>query len=192
MAGLSAPELERRQKRRQWRLRRQSSFMGQACTSIHQTSKGLDKTYEDCEDWCDEGKIGHCRYCKCRGCKHCHGDLSLPDWVFGAPADQQCAAFGLCANQTVTYPLCLSVWKGETHEGAPLVWSRCRTDRYAHQQWRRVVVPMGSADSGPTAESFLLENGPVEGNHANDVHVQGGQSAAEQLCVAAPMPMSLL
>ena len=148
--------------------------MGQACSSIHQGGgkTGGDKTYEDCEDWCDEGKIGHCRYCKCRGCKHCHGDLSLPDWVLGGSAQQQCASFGLCGNASLTYPLCLSVWRGEVHEGAPLVWSRCRTDMFKHQQWKRV----------PSEAGFLLQ-------HAEEKRADGG---TERLCVAAPLPTRLL
>jgi hypothetical protein len=193
IVGLSPEEVERRRKRKEWRLARRSSFMGQTCVSIHQTSKGGDKKYEDCEDWCAEAKVGHCRYCKCRGCKHCHGDLSLPDWVFGAAADQQCAAFGLCANQSVTYPLCLSVWKGEVHEGAPMVWSRCRTDRFAHQQWQRVPASLkwpssplaGRSVDQPHREGiFMLQNGPVIGSSA--------AGTGEPLCVAAPMPMHLL
>ena len=108
-----------------------------------------------------------------------HGDLALPDWVLGGSAEAQCAAFGLCSNASLTYPLCLSAWRGEVGEAAPLVWSRCRTGVYAHQQWRRVqpVVPAG----GASASSFLL----AHGERPSAAH-------AEPLCVAAPLPARLL
>ena len=179
-ASLSEAEKERRRKRKQMRLRRRSKFVGQQCSSIYKTEG--DKATEDCEDWCDESKIGHCRYCKCRGCNFCHGDLSLPDWIFGADPSVQCAAFGLCANGTITYPLCLSVWKGEIHEGAPLVWSRCRKDVYRHQQWLQVPQLGVGATERPVAlqlAGFGADAGPSSRN-------------AEPLCAAVPMPMSIL
>ena len=167
----SAAELERRRRRRAWRLGRRSRFVGQACTSIYQSLKvGPDIKVEDCEDWCDETKVNHCRYCKCRGCNHCHGDLDLPDWVLGATAEQRCAGFGIC-NQSLTFPHCLSIWRGHVYEGAPVVWSRCRVDSFAHQQWKRASVAH--------QPGFLLQ-------HA------GGNGGGEPLCVAAPISANLL
>ena len=151
---------------RAWRLGRRSRFVGQACTSIYHSLKvGPDIKVEDCEDWCDETKVNHCRYCKCRGCNHCHGDLDLPDWVLGATAEQRCAGFGIC-NQSLTFPHCLSIWRGHVYEGAPVVWSRCRVDSFAHQQWKRASVAH--------QPGFLLQ-------HA------GGNGGGEPLCVAAPI-----
>ena len=89
----------------------------------------------------------------------------------------QCAAFGLCANASLTYPLCLSVWKGEIAEGGPVVWSRCRTDVYAHQQWQRREVHGGGAAGG--GSTFAIE-------HA------GSTDGAAPLCVAVPLPTTLL
>jgi hypothetical protein len=100
----------------------------------------------------------------------------LPDWVLGGSADAQCAAFGLCTNASLTYPLCLSAWRGEVGEAAPLVWSRCRTDVYAHQQWRRV-----RADADGASPAFLLAHGE-----------RPTAAPAEPLCVAAPLPTRLL
>ena len=87
-------------------------------------------------------------------------------------------SFGLCGNASLTYPLCLSVWRGEVHEGAPLVWSRCRTDMFQHQQWKRPPShPAGSPSAG-----FVLQ-------HAAEKRADGG---SEPLCVAAPLPARLL
>ena len=160
---------------------RRSEWLGQPCTSIY--AEQGDKAFEDCEDWCLESKVSHCRYCKCRGCKHCHGDLSLPDWVLGGSTEQQCAAFGLCANASLTYPLCLSVWKGEARDGAPPVWSRCRTDVYAHQQWRRSPRPVEGGAAAAAAAPFALE-------HAG--RRKAGTGNEGPLCVAAPLPARLL
>ena len=112
------------------------------------------------------------RYCKCRGCKHCHGDLSLPDWIYNTPGEMQCASFGICLN-TTTYPLCLSVWRGEVHDGAAAVWSRCRTDVREHQQW--LLAP----DDALGTFRVQLRGRPDQGN-------------AEPLCVAAPVAASLM
>lgn len=122
---------------------------------------------------------------KCRGCKHCHGDLSLPDWVLGGSQAQQCAAFGLCANASLTYPLCLSVWRGTVHDGAPLVWSRCRTDVYSHQQWRR--RPIGAEDDA-TGGAAAAADAPFVLERV----VSDASSGEEPLCVAAPVPARLL
>ena len=148
---------------------RRSEWLGQPCTSIY--AEQGDKAFEDCEDWCLESKVSHCRYCKCRGCKHCHGDLSLPDWVYNTPAEMQCASFGICLN-TTTYPLCLSVWRGEVFDGAPVVWSRCRTDVKRHQQW---ALPAADAADG----SFRVQLRGSDATHG------------ESLCVAAPSAAAL-
>lgn len=171
---LTPRQLGLRKKRRERLKARRSQWMGQSCASVY-TGKG-DKTFEDCEDWCDEGKIGHCRYCKCRGCKHCHGDLSLPDWIYNTPGEMQCASFGICLN-TTTYPLCLSVWRGEVHDGAAVVWSRCRSDVCEHQQWqlRPAVDGGGGAARG---DAFRVE--------------LASSSQTEPLCVAAPVAASLI
>ena len=158
----------RRQRRARRELRR-SEWLGQPCTSIY--AEQGDKAFEDCEDWCLESKVSHCRYCKCRGCKHCHGDLSLPDWVYNTPAEMQCASFGICLN-TTTYPLCLSVWRGEVFDDAPVVWSRCRTDVKRHQQW---ALPAADAADG----SFRVQLRGSDATHG------------ESLCVAAPSAAAL-
>ena len=180
------------------RQERRSSFIGQACSSIYQNQG--DKATEDCEDWCDESKLGQCRYCKCRGCKHCH--LSADDWALETDETTQCTPFGLCTNGSLTYryPLCLSVWKGEIHEGAPLVWSRCRSDQYENQQFRRVhpvsLDPLagaspahasglaGASPASRPSEDFVLQLGASRSSSST--------SPVEPLCLAVPMPISLL
>ena len=102
----------------------------------------------------------HCRFCKCRGCKHCHGDLSLPDWATDA------------ANAS-TKPLCLSVWRGEVYEGAPLVWARCRRDVTTHQRW-------AAEGGGGAGAAFALRHDPE------------GAPAGPPLCVAVPAPADLV
>lgn len=201
-ASLPEAEKARRRARKRYRLKRRSSFIGQPCVSAYHDQG--DKKSEDCEDWCDESKIGHCRYCKCRGCKHCHGDLSLPDWIFGADASLQCSAFGLCANGTVTYPLCLSVWKGEIHDGAPLVWARCRNDVYAHQQWHKVGLRANGDDvdarergddergEGLGTAPFMLQLGARPPQGGGGVAESGHNPSHGPFCAAVPMPMSLL
>ena len=160
--------------------------MGAACTSIY-SNKG-DKSTEDCQEWCSASKIGHCRYCKCRGCKHCHGDLSLPDWILserpdGSNQNLQCKHYGLCNLVTAKEPLCLSVWRGLLHAGAPLVWSRCRDDVTAHQQWLpRSVRFLDAPGTAQLGEEFLLSISPTA--------VMGAPQ--EPLCVAAPVAAALL
>lgn len=165
-------QLDKFRRRRESRLKRRAPSLGQPCTSAYQKPHKLDdKSYEDCEDWCDDSKVNHCRYCKCRGCDFCHGDLSLPDWALHMGTADQCAAFGMCTNAS-SYPLCLSVWRGELEEGAPLVWSRCRKDVFVHQQW--------TLQSSPSAEA------------ADAVQIQLGvgakQKRLQSLCVAASVP----
>ena len=151
-------QLEKRRIRLASRLRRRSEWWGQPCDSDFAADG--DKTYEDCEEWCDQSKIGHCRFCKCRGCKHCHGDLSLPDWATDA------------ANAS-TKPLCLSVWRGEVYEGAPLVWARCRRDVTTHQRW-------AAEGGGGAGSAFSLRHDPE------------GAPAGAPLCVAVPAPADLV
>jgi hypothetical protein len=94
------------------------------------------------------------------------------------------------AGRTTAVPQCLTVWRGAASEGTPLVWSDCRTDRFAHQQWRRVPSAAAAAKSvlsaapvPPLNGSFLLEHGGgADRNGSKD----------EPLCVAVPLPTRLL
>ena len=83
----------------------------------------------------------------------------------------RCASFGICLN-TTTYPLCLSVWRGEVFDGAPVVWSRCRTDVKRHQQW---ALPATEVHDG----SFRVQLRGSDATHG------------EALCVAAPSAAAL-
>jgi hypothetical protein len=56
-------QLQKFDRRRESRLRRRAPSLGQPCTSAYQKPHKLDdKPYEDCEDWCDDSKVNHCRY----------------------------------------------------------------------------------------------------------------------------------
>lgn len=68
------------------------------------------------------------------------------------------------------------VWKGVIQEGSPLVWSNCRHDINHHQQWSYERTATASGQS-PT---FLLRQGAP------------GAAATEPLCVASPVPTTLL
>ena len=93
--------------------------VGQSCDSDFAADG--DKTYEDCEEWCDQSKIGHCRFCKCRGCKHCRRPLAPR---LGDRRGERELAPAL--------PLRLA---RRGLRGAPLVWARCRRDVTTHQRW---------------------------------------------------------
>ena len=176
---LTPTQLEMRRRRRERREQRRSQFIGQPCTSAY-GGKG-DKAFEDCEDWCLETKVSHCRYCKCRGCKHCHDNLALPEWVYNTPAEMQCASFGICLN-TTTYPLCLSVWRGEAFDGAPLVWSRCRPNATGHQQ-RWTLSPDSEGSVVASRTLFRIELVPTRAALTGEQQEQ----PTRPLCVAAPM-----
>ena len=63
-------------------------------------------------------------------------------------------------------------WRGEVFDGAPVVWSRCRTDVKRHQQW---ALPAADAADG----SFRVQLRGSDATHG------------ESLCVAAPSAAAL-
>jgi hypothetical protein len=112
--------LETRRRQQVRRKRRRSRFVGQPCTSA---TKG-DTKFEDCEGWCDQGKIGHCKMCKCRGCVSCHQEEQTPAQPERplnaiAAGQHECELNGLCLNSSSSVRrLCLSVPGGRLQEGA--------------------------------------------------------------------------
>ena len=65
-----------------------------------------------------------------------------------------------------------------------MVWSRCRTDVFAHQQWDQTRVSTDKAERDGrrlSTEGFLLQLG-----------TPATSQPAEPLCVAAPVPLALL
>mmetsp|Transcript_4043 Transcript_4043/g.8637 ORF Transcript_4043/g.8637 Transcript_4043/m.8637 type:complete len:204 (-) Transcript_4043:44-655(-) len=50
----------------------------------------------DCEEWCSNSTIDHCKFCKCRGCSSCY-TLPLPSWTRANPVAVQaaCSQFGM-------------------------------------------------------------------------------------------------
>ena len=67
------------------------------------------------------------------------------------------------------------MWKGEVYSGAPLVWSRCRTDRFSHQQWR--TVPDSSP--GGTGRGIVLMHDP-QASHAGATTAREGATTARE------------
>lgn len=72
---------------------------------------------------------------------------------------------------------------GEIHEGAPLVWSHCRYDIVIHQQWE--IHPVVE-ESKPGSATNLST--PV----TLQLSASGAVPGSEPLCVATPIPISLL
>ena len=119
-------------------------------------------------------------------------------------ANLQCKTFGLCNASLASAPLCLSVWRGEVHDGAPLVWARCRNDVYAHQQWHKVgqrahgkdmgAQERGGGEGGQEGEaaSFVLQLGAQPPSGDEGIAEGGRGPSHEPLCAAVPMPVSLL
>eukprot|EP00316_Scyphosphaera_apsteinii_P016907 CAMPEP_0119336070 /NCGR_PEP_ID=MMETSP1333-20130426/91076_1 /TAXON_ID=418940 /ORGANISM="Scyphosphaera apsteinii, Strain RCC1455" /LENGTH=201 /DNA_ID=CAMNT_0007346793 /DNA_START=1 /DNA_END=606 /DNA_ORIENTATION=+ len=72
-------------------LRVSARHLGQLCTS---RIKG-DVTVSDCEAWCRNSSMDHCRFCKCRGCIACY-ELPPPPWTTANPIGLRkgCAEFG--------------------------------------------------------------------------------------------------
>ena len=90
-----------------------------------------DKPVQDCESWCrPERKPRHCLKCKCVACRGC-----------AAKEDQLSSALPsrLPKAQKLT-GLCLSVWRDDALDGAPLTFAPCEVGTWQRRQQQRWTV----------------------------------------------------
>lgn len=85
------------------------------CTAGHVGGRPPDKPFQDCESWCRPAlRRLHCGKCKCRACRDCSDKPEHADEQFAA-ADKHAPPDGLC----------LSVFRDDPLDGAPLVFTPC-------------------------------------------------------------------
>uniref|UniRef100_A0A7S0NS75 Uncharacterized protein n=1 Tax=Calcidiscus leptoporus TaxID=127549 RepID=A0A7S0NS75_9EUKA len=94
----------RRRARLLRRLRRVSlKHIGTPCAS----SIEGDLHYAECEGWCSNSSMDHCKFCKCRGCRSCY-ELPMPSWAHSSPLAllSTCTLFGeAVCNRTANFNL---------------------------------------------------------------------------------------